>query len=810
MGRSGYEGSNFTCCYLFLIEKRQEKQSKKLLDDALKEGFAEVMIVVCIIVGQPGVGKTHLKYLLLDKRPPHLRSSTICAETPVRIEIRSVSGSRVQNIRGNWKEVSDEEMLDIVARMILQVEPQLSQKSEHGFFSKVAKLLQLDSQGSAGAKLPTLDSPTKPKKKAKQLGTTALVSSDACQEATKEIMDKLLERIRRLKSIAGQEASTVESSGGSSAQSLSEIVLNSKWVYFTDSGGQPQYHELLPLFVRSISSALCVTRLTDKLDETQEVEYYQDGKQVGATQQSQLSAKDTIHCLVNTVQSYSSQDQPPKIIMVGTHLDSLTVKLEEATEDDLETLEEKDKKLLEMLEPEFSDQLVYSSQDMKKLLFPINALNPGEKEKRMAQSIRCRVEDSGAKKVRIPIWWYIMELLLQELAKKLGRGVLSRSECLTMARMLGIREKSFDAALEFFDKLNVIKYSPDVLPDVVFIDSQIPLDKVSELVYHNYLLRQPASAEDTIPVDGEWQHFRDKGVVSKECLKRFDRHYVPEIFSMDDLSEFLKKLLVFAPIQRQPGATTATNDPANKETRFVMPALLITLSEAELEKYRISSPELATLLVRFPHGSRRAGVFCCFVVHLINHFGWSLILDNMESDREPLYRNCIKMHLPTDPPCSVTLIDSSSLIEAHVKLSAGVNPSECSALLNVIKNAILSGIDAACKALNYKETNIEFTFHCPHAQPSPADRSNELQRHTATLNDKKTFLTCDIHRQNSYRLQAKHLVWFGLIESKQVYMFNLPKSLYMSHSASTELSPPTTKRHVEVSRPTQCKFECAT
>jgi hypothetical protein len=37
----------------------------------------------------------------------------------------------------------------------------------------------------------------------------------------------------------------------------------------------------------------------------------------------------------------------------------------------------------------------------------------------------------------------------------------------------------------YFDELNIIKYSPDVLPDVIFIDSQIPLDKVSELVYHS-------------------------------------------------------------------------------------------------------------------------------------------------------------------------------------------------------------------------------------------------------------------------------------------------------------------------------------
>jgi hypothetical protein len=102
----------------------------------------------------------------------------------------------------------------------------------------------------------------------------------------------------------------------------------------------------------------------------------------------------------------------------------------------------------------------------------------------------------------------------------------------------------------------------------------------------------------------------------------------------------------------------------------------------------------------------------------------------------------------------------------HIKLAAGAVPSECSALLSVIKNAILSGIDAACIALNYKQTKPEFTFHCPHTQPSSqtssADRPEELKPHTATLNDKKTFLTCDKARTNSYPLQAGHLIWFEL------------------------------------------------
>ena len=731
----------------------------------------EVIIVVCIVLGQPGVGKTHLKYLLLDRRPPHLRSSTICAETPIRVEIRTVSGKKVQNIRGQWKEVSDDNMLDIVAKMILLAEPQLHHKSEQSIFIKVANLFTSRDQGAAGAKLPSLKHSHK-RKEFKQDGAESTMS-DSCQKAMELIMDKIVQQISKLKRDGFSPESQSEShcQGGSSEQSIGEIILKSKWVYFTDSGGQPQYHELLPLFVRSISSALCVTRLTDKLDEMQGIEYYQGGKQVGATRQSQLSAKDTIQCLVSTIQSYSTQDQPPKIIMVGTHLDKLESIMQSGA--NIESIEEKNKELLDMLKPEFGNQLIFPSNDMTKLLFTLNALNPGEQEKDIAQSLRHAIEASGARQVKVPIWWYIMELLLQELAKVLGRGVLSRAECLEMARLLHIREDSFDAALEFFGKLNVIKYSPDVLPDVVFVESQIPLDKVSELVSHSFLLRQPELIERSLPIEGEWRHFRDRGIVSKACLSSecFNQHYVPGIFCVDDLCELLKKLLVFAPVPNpasahQDGKTSSMSVYKEKQTHFVMPAALESLMEAALAQYRESSDEIAPLLIRFPQGSRRAGVFCCFVVHLINHFGWSRILD----DTQPLYRNCFKIHLPTDPPCSVTLIDSNSLIEVHVKLAAGAVPNECSALLNVIKNAILSGIDAACIALNYKQTKLEFTFHCPHTQPSsqtlPSDRSKELKQHTATLNDKKTFLTCDLARENSYLLQAGHLVWFGLAKGE--------------------------------------------
>ena len=715
------------------------------------------------------MGKTLLKNLLLSKPPipPPLRTSTICAEAPVRIEIRTVTGTRIRNEQGKWKEVDDDGMLDVVATMILSVESeQTSGESASGKAKSTSKQKSRNSE-SVFSKIVNWITKRNEKDEAARKGSpqeksVAVVSVqvaspgslEACQKAMKKIMDKLVQRINKLRD------GKLHSDGP-----VSSLPSTSVWIYFTDSGGQPQYHELLPLFVRSISSALCVTRLTDKLDEVQIVEYYQHGEKIGASQHSQLSAKDTIKCLVNTIQSYSTQEEPPKIIMVGTHLDLLEKQLAlpseavsstagapttfQSTPSDIETLEEKDKKLLEMLEPEFSSQLVYSG-DLKKLLFTINALNPGEREENVAQSIRQSVETSGAKEVKVPIWWYVLELLLRELAKELGRGVLSRAECLEMALLLNIEEESFDAALEFLNKLNVIKYTPDVLPNVVFVDSQIPLSKVSELVQRSYQLSQPTTSESSStvsPVKGVWKQFCDQGVVNEECLEYFPDHYVPGIFTKEHLSELLTSLLVFAEI---PPPVKIQH--AKPQKYFVMPALLETLLEADLERHRVSSPMIAPLIVRFPDHSRRAGVFCCFVVHLIRYYGWKLLLDS----KEPLYRNCIKLQFFTSPPSTITVIDSNTYIEVHIDITVQGSTSEYASTTTLVRQAILNGIRAACVALGYKETVPQLTFLCPHT-----DHPEGTKQHTATLTDNQQYWCCDVTPRLAGSLKQQHLIWFS-------------------------------------------------
>ena len=754
----------------------------------MKQGYVGVTIIACVLLGAAGVGKSSVKCLLLDQRPPHLRTSTVCAETPIRIEIRRISESRFQNLGGQWKEVKDKEMVETIARMILLADRESShlfsepdtaadvaaerkgagkssKKSELSFLTKIVNWIKKRDKEKEGSSEKTGGGAS---------AQASSATSDACQRAVKKIMDKLVECISKLR-LESEEGRVVALSNPV------EQLLESKWIYFSDCGGQPEYQELLPLFVQRISAALCVTRLTDKLDEIVKSEYFDEGEAVGVALPTQHSSKDTIKFLFNTVQSYSTQDQPTSILLIGTHLDKLEEKIkqlslaagtselssgaagetcrESVACGGIETVEDKNKQLLEMLEPEFSKQLIPYRGDKKSLLFPVNSLNPGEREKAIAQSIRSAVESCGGREEKIPIWWYVMELLLQELSKELGRGVLGRAECLEMARLVDIGEGSLDAALVYFDELNIIKYNQKVLPEVVFVDSQIPLDKVSEIVYHSYLVRHPR-AETAEPSSSKLRtlssvkYFTEYGVVSNEFLEQFPRHYVPGIFTKEHLITLLTSQLVFAEIP-PPEAS-----PGDKRKYYMMPALTQPLPVGELEKHRVFSPLAAPLLVRFPGGSRRSGVFCCFVAHLIRYYGWKLLLDS----KKRLYRNCAKLQLLTSPPSTVTIIDSNTYIEVHVRITAPASSDEVTSSLVLVRLATLNGIQAACVALNYKMTNLELTFFCPHTPPptSSAHQPQQIERHTATITDDKRYWRCDPTPELTGTLDEQHLNWFGI------------------------------------------------
>ena len=667
-------------------------------------------------------------HLLLGLKPPIVRCSTPCAKAPIRV----VSTIRIKCEDEGWVVVDIKELENILASIIPVLWDALPEDEKAQAQSFKSLFQQPQSSGviqdkaaptSQGRAAPTSqDSPSL----TSQDQTTSSIS-DAPKQATTSLLDDLVKRITRLAIHSTKE----------SEESID--FSNANWIHLIDSGGQPQFYDLFPIFIHHATSILLVQRLCDRLNDRPTVEYYDgDGALVGIPYLSLFTNLETVMCLARTMHSHPTEGKHPKIMVACTHRD-MDGKCSE-------TRATKNKTLFDLLHPLFPDDLVLYGDAMDPI-FPLNAKEPDEEDKRVAKLLRQAIESSAPDPVEIPLWWYFLEIGLAKLAAMLGRRVLSRKECLSVAQNLRFPEEEFNAALEYFNKLNLCLYYPTVLPDVVFSDPQVPLDKASELVQQSYKLREAKQGKKSQgpqeALEAKWLKFRDQGIVRSEFLEKFPKHYRDRLFTPSDLLLLFQELLIIAPLTK---------------SDYFMPSLLQMIPPEELDKNHVSSPAASPLLIHFPHGWPRNGIFCCLVVYLINHCQWQIVLPGKGS---PILtaRNCVKFRLPNHP-CTVTLIDSFAHFEIYVKSSFFCEI--CTKVCPSIRNSIFDGIDAASHTLRYNNAKPSPAFLCHHSDSDNGQTSSNTTTpppHAATITNDHEYWLCTMDADVSGKLTEMEKVW---------------------------------------------------
>ena len=417
-----------------------------------------------------------------------------------------------------------------------------------------------------------------------------------------------------------------------------------------DSGGQPEFLELIPIFMKDLSVCIFVIKLSDELSSKPDVEWCSEGEKV-RSYVSDKTHKQIIHFYIQAM--HCSEKASPKILVLGTHKD------EEGK--CAETREEKNRTLADALFPLCEGKVILSGVESE-IIFGVNAMSREEEDEEVAEVIKHLITDeSPSAPAEIPQQWYALELMLEELARSLNRGVLSLKECFDVARdKLLFDERALVAALNHLNGLSVVFYREDILPSVVFINPQIPLDKVTELVKQRYDLESKRSRCQRISPD--MQAFYNTALVSVNFLKGFQQHYYSGIFKPEDLVELFRKLFVLAKYD---------------STRFFIPALLKMSTPEELCKYRVpcDSP-VPPLVVEFSNNTPLQGVFCtltCFLLSERNHnpFAWSL--NTRPTTQSPIFlrRNCIQFEIPDVPHGIVTMVNAIRRFEFHIP--SGIN-----------------------------------------------------------------------------------------------------------------------------------------
>ena len=259
-------------------------------------------------------------------------------------------------------------------------------------------------------------------------------------------------------------------------------------MYIVDSGGQPEFVEAMTVFLGETSACILIIDLSQSLDEHPTIGYYRRGKPVSKPYKCTRTNEEILKQCMTNMSTFTSKTKgsPTKLLFLGTHRDILCA---------TETVAQKNARLLKIIPAKFTKQMIRLGR--KKLIFEINALNPDDTDKKVAEKVRSYIlNQCPAKEVELPVRWHALEEKLQSVCEGLGRKVMSREECWQVAESLGLDEASFDAALDFFHSMSLMFYFRDILPAVVFIDPQVMLDKVSEPIEFMFELREPEDQDD--------------------------------------------------------------------------------------------------------------------------------------------------------------------------------------------------------------------------------------------------------------------------------------------------------------------------
>ena len=655
------------------------------MSKAFREGKVSLRLIKCVCQGSPRVGKTHIKYLLLGKVLVD-SSSTGLAEHPelafrnVRSEIvqEDVDGAKHQvhpfrsttsekykvNESHNTWEIMDDETLTLL-------------------MAKEMSELQIEKQEEGGNDVVESRVSNTPDTGCKEEGGTA-------KTTIYEIKKHLVQR------------------------DLSQLPATGKqdWIYFIDSGGQPQFQEVLQAFIPNTSILLLAIKLTEKLSNCPLMEYEKNGVTYSLGHHA-LSNKEILIRLAKTI-CYSKSNM--QIALAGTYYDEYV-----KTDTPSETMEEKEQQLQEIFSSR-KDDLIYRDSTCQNVIFPVNGLQA--EEGKFDDPVVCQLRSSITStpnpiQIDVPLRWHAFELAIQAEARRMGTQVLSLEKCIEISEALNFPPDDVIPALIFLSNYNLILYYPSLLPNVVFTTPQVLLDKVTELIERVYQLSNPGnSVNQPCATRGEYKTMRDLGIMSIQILKDFPKYYIPDLFSEDDMVKIFAHLYILAEIENG---------------KFFMPALLPPFTPVELDQLlNLSTPPL---LFNFENSCAPAGLFCALVVCLASHLtGW-----RVRHDIKPL--NGVKSNAAcfVIPGISLvaTLVDSFYQFELHYRCFPQHEKH-----LPKIREVVSEGLEEVIHNRKFNTAIPKRAFFC---RASECIENRSTHRHVATpaIEDKELICSSD-------------------------------------------------------------------
>ena len=450
-----------------------------------------------------------------------------------------------------------------------------------------------------------------------------------------------------------------------------------------DTGGQPEFHEMLPALITGPAINLLVFKLTESLNDGYNITYrLPSGNskpyKTSLTHEEMIfRSLSSIACLTygtigwNIGEELVKDKSESAAFLIGTHRDLVDQEKVTTINKDLS-----DK--LKSSDELYGENLVqFHSGDQA--IFTLDTINDKDEIEHLQKALN-QVIDKRFHEVIVPTSWYVFSMKL----RKRKAAVLTKTFCIKIANECGVPKESFMSALWYLHhRVGVLMHFPEVegLRDIVIIQIQVIFDRITKLITHQFTFSELGHAAAS-------SDFSDRGIFTEETLvklatRKGDPLTPTRVVSLLQCLHIVAHLNIKGKRKRL-------------EKSYFMPCalrpfILGTASSAHVVSDLCAPP----LLVWFECGYTPVGVFCCLVVYLLEITDgpqWSLV-------GQRHYRNKIKFSVGQNFD-EVSLIAYPTYIEVRVERRHHI-PEPLGQLCSTILATLDSAIETVIRSLHY-------------------------------------------------------------------------------------------------------------
>ena len=464
-------------------------------------------------------------------------------------------------------------------------------------------------------------------------------------------------------------------------------------LYLTNTGGQMEFQEVLPLLVSGPSMFFFTFRLDRDINQHYMIEYdLCDGskaepyKSTLTIVEGLLQTLATIAAMGTFVYKGLQKDEVPlrpKVFIVGTHKDQLDSKTANSRISSI------DQQLQEAIKStaHYKDLVEFASPSQ--LMFTVSNFSDNESDFKDIRSAVERVVGRNEFQMTSPAHWLIFSLVLRQLKPY----VISHDVCLEIARECGLTDDELDETLHFIhSKMGLIRYFPyEDVKDLVVIHPQYLFDKVTELIVDTFTFEKTSKQV--------MDEFKKKGIFSLSEFETISSRTDTKIKSFQ-FAKLLERLRIAAPFQM------------DGNRMYFFPCVLAhTNMETPFHQLSLLCTPVPNLIITFECGYCPKGLAGALVTYLMANemkafYHWTLYHDK-------IFRNQVSFKVgPLDTVVFKILSTYLEIIFIPKNFQGRDLKCPKERVCSSICHAVDAGIKQVTSDINYVDAQHSFTFPC--------------------------------------------------------------------------------------------------